>query len=64
MSSQLNGVQVKTKKSARSYISHCYAHKSEPGAHTSKKCITERKAFLKTVEGLSALFSKFTKHAY
>ena len=43
---------------------HCYAHKLNLVLLHSTKCMPECKAFFKTLEGLSAFFSKSTKHTY
>ena len=42
-------------------FTHCYAHKLNLVLVHSAKCIPECKAFFKTLEGLSAFFSKSTK---
>ena len=62
MSSELNGVQAKIKeKVPEAMFTHCYAHKLNLVLLHSAKCISECKAFFKTLEGLSAFFSKSTK---
>ena len=62
MSSELNGVQAKIKeKVPEAMFTHCYAHKLNLVLLHSAKCIPECKAFFKTLEGLSAFFSKSTK---
>ena len=43
---------------------HCYAHKLNLVLLQSAKYIPECKAFFKTLEGLSAFFSKSTKRTY
>ena len=43
---------------------HCYAHKLNLVLLHSTKCMPECKAFFKTLEGLSAFFSKSTKRTY
>ena len=60
--SELNGVQAKIKeKVPEAMFTHCYAHKLNLVLVHSAKCIPECKAFFKTLEGLSAFFSKSTK---
>ena len=62
MSSELNGMQAKIKeKVPEAMFTHCYAHKLNLVLLHSAKCIPECKAFFKTLEGLSAFFSKSTK---
>ena len=62
MSSELNGVQAKIKeKVPEAMFTHCYAHKLNLVLLHSAKCIPECKTFFKTLEGLSAFFSKSTK---
>ena len=62
MSSELNGVQAKIKENVpEAMFLHCYAHKLNLVLLHSAKCMPECKAFFKTLEGLSAFFSKSTK---
>ena len=65
MSSELNGVQAKIKeKVPEAMFTHCYAHKLNLVLVHSAKSITECKIFFKTLEGLSAFFSKSTKRSH
>ena len=65
MSSELNGVQAKIKeKVPEAMFTHCYAHKLNLVLAHSAKSITECKIFFKTLEGLSAFFSKSTKRSH
>ena len=65
MSSELNGVQAKIKEDVpKAMFLHCYAHKLNLVLLHSAKCMPECKAFFKTLEGLSAFFSKSTKRTY
>ena len=60
--SELNRVQAKIKeKVPEAMFTHCYARKLNLVLVHSAKCIPECKAFFKTLEGLSAFFSKSTK---
>ena len=62
MSSELHGVQSKIKaKVPEATFTHCYAHKLNFVLLHSAKCIPDSKIFFKTLEGLSAFFSKSTK---
>lgn len=62
MSSELHGVQSKIKaKVPEAMFTHCYAHKLNLVLLQSAKCIPDSKIFFKTLEGLSAFFSKSTK---
>ena len=65
MSSELNGVQAKIKEDVpEAMFLHCYAHKLNLVLLHSAKCMPECKEFFKTLEGLSAFFSKSTKRTY
>ena len=65
MSSELNGVQAKIKEDVpEAMFLHCYPHKLNLVLLHSAKCIPECKAFFKTLEGLTAFFSKSTKRTY
>ena len=65
MSFELNGVQAKIKEDVpKAMFLHCYAHKLNLVLLHSAKCMLECKAFFKTLEGLSAFFSKSTKRTY
>ena len=65
MLSELNGVQAKIKKNVpEAMFLHCYAHKLNLVLLHSAKCMSECKAFFKTLEGLSALFNTSTKRTY
>ena len=62
---ELNGVQAKIKEDVpEAMFLHCYAHKLNLVLLHSAKCMPEFKAFFKTLEGLSAFFSKSTKRTY
>ena len=59
------GVRAKIKENVpEAMFLHCYAHKLNLVLFHSAKCVPECKAFLKTLEGLSAFFSKSTKRIY
>ena len=65
MSSELNGVQVKIKEDVlEAMFLPCCAHKLNLVLLHSAKCMPECKAFFKTLEGLSAFFSKSTKRTH
>ena len=65
LSSELNGVQAKVKKDVpEAMFLHCYAHKLNLVLLHLAICMPECKAFFKTLEGLSAFFSKSTKRTY
>ena len=65
MSSELNGVQAKIKEDVPvAMFLHCYAHKLNLVLFHLAKGMSECKAFLKTLECLSAFFSKSTKRTY
>ena len=58
-------MQAKIKKNVpEAMFLHCYAHKLNLVLLHSAKCMPESKAFFKTLEGLSAFFSKSTKRTY
>ena len=62
MSSELNGVRAKINKDVpKAMFLHYYAHKLNLVLLLSAKCMPECKAIFKTLEGLSAFFSKSTK---
>ena len=61
MSSESNGVQARLKEDVpEAMFLHCYAHKLNLVLLRSTKCMPECKTFFKTLEGLSAFFSKST----
>ena len=65
MSSELNGVQARIKEDVpEAMFLHCYAHKLNLVLLQSAKCMHECKTFFKTLEGLSAFFSKSTKRTH
>ena len=65
MSSELNGMQANIKEDvSKAMFLHCYAHKPNLVLLHSAKCMRECKAFFKTLEGLSAFFSKLTKRTH
>ena len=65
MSSELNGVQAKIKEDRpKAMFLHCFAHKLYLVLLHLAKCMPECKAFFKTLEGLSAFFSKLTKRTH
>ena len=65
MSSELNGVQAKIKEDVpEAMFLHCYAHKLNLVLLHSAKYMPECKAFFKTLEGLSAFFSKSTERTH
>ena len=65
MSSESNGVQARLKEDVpEAMFLHCYAHKLNLVLLRSTKCMPECKTFLKTLEGLSAFFSKSTKRTH
>ena len=65
MSSELNGVQAKIKENVpEAMFLHCYAYKLNLVLLHLAKYMPECKAFFKTLEGLSAFFSKSTKRTY
>ena len=62
MSIELNGEQSKIKKDVpEAMFLHCYVLKLNLVLLHSAKCMPKCKAFFKTLEGLSAFFSKSTK---
>ena len=65
MSSEFNGMQANIKEDVpEAMFLHCYAHKLNLVLLHSAKCMRECKAFFKTLEGLSAFFSKPTKRTH
>ena len=65
MSSELNGVRAKINEDVpKAMFLHCYAHKLNFVLLHSAKCMPECKAIFKTLEGLSAFFSKSTKRTH
>ena len=65
MSSELNEVQAKIKEDvSEAMFLHCYVHKLNLVLLHSAKSMPVCKAFFKTLEGLSAFFSKSTKRIH
>ena len=57
MSSKLNEVQAKIKEDVpEAMFLHCYAHKLNLVLLHSAKCVSECKAFFKTLEGFKCIF--------